>query len=95
MAKITAKYQITLPKVIANKYHVHPGDEIEFVPEGDRIHVIFPSMKIPTLSLQERLNLFDESMRRQQERERTRPALPKGKERGWTREELYTRGRNH
>ena len=48
------------------------------------------------LDTAERLLLFEQSILRQRERERLRPDLMQGKVRegrGWTREELYDRGR--
>jgi predicted nucleic acid-binding protein len=31
MAKVTSKYQVTVPRRIAERYHIHPGDDIEWV----------------------------------------------------------------
>ena len=31
MGKITSKYQVTLPKAIAERYNVRPGDTIDWV----------------------------------------------------------------
>jgi hypothetical protein len=42
--------------------------------------------------VEERLRLFDEAMHRQREREKARP-LEEEADRGWTREDLYRRGR--
>ena len=42
------------------------------------------------MTLRERLRLFDAATARQVERERKR-RLPRGKSRGWTREDLYKR----
>jgi hypothetical protein len=45
------------------------------------------------LSLEERLRLFDEATARQKEREKTmRIRVDPAAGRGWTREQLYTRG---
>jgi AbrB family looped-hinge helix DNA binding protein len=93
MAKVTSKYQVTVPKVIARLYGIHPGDDIDWVAAGDVIRVI-PSGK-PTApeDLESRLRLFDQAT----ERHRRRPSGRKAKgpvERGWTREELYGRGRS-
>ena len=43
MAKVTSKYQVTLPKKIAALYQIRPGDEILWVAAGDVIRVIPPS----------------------------------------------------
>jgi AbrB family looped-hinge helix DNA binding protein len=95
MAKVTSKLQVTIPKHIADEYGIAPGDEIEFVPAGDSIRVILPRrISRSSLSLEERLRLFDESRARQREREK-HMVLPKSPpaERDWQREDLYTRGK--
>lgn len=90
MSKITSKLQVTIPKSIADRYGLRPGDEIEWQAAGDAIRVV-PAARKPMLSLAERLKLF-----RQTEawikRRRVKP-LPEGADRGWKREDLYTRGR--
>ncbi len=94
MAKVTSKLQVTIPKAIADEYGIAPGDEIDFQPAGPQIRVIpRQAMGRARLSLAERLRLFDESMERQREREKRMklPADPPA-DRGWTREDLYTRG---
>jgi antitoxin PrlF len=35
ISRLTSKNQITLPLSIRNKLHVHAGDRVEFVIEGD------------------------------------------------------------
>jgi AbrB family looped-hinge helix DNA binding protein len=42
MAKITSKYQVTLPKKIAEAYKLRPGDEIQWISAGEVIRVIPP-----------------------------------------------------
>lgn len=95
MAKVTSKLQVTIPKRIAEQYGIKPGDEVEFVPAGDVIRVLPPRQRLRSrLSPEERLRLFDAATARQREREKhmklpdTAPA-----ERGWKREDLYTRGK--
>ena len=94
MAKVTSKRQVTIPKAIADRYGIEPGDEIEFREAGDVIRVIPPGHQRETrLGLEERLRLFDEAMarRRRREQEMELPAeTPTGRD--WTREELYSRG---
>jgi AbrB family looped-hinge helix DNA binding protein len=95
MAKVTSKLQVTIPKHIADEYGIVPGDEVEFVPAGDSIRVIVPRQRLRSrLSLEERLRLFDEATARQREREKhmTLPESPPA-DRGWRREDLYTRGK--
>jgi AbrB family looped-hinge helix DNA binding protein len=89
MSKITSKLQVTLPKAIAERFGIRPGDEIQFRPAGDGIRIETMKPREP-LSVEERLKLFDESTRRVRRR-RWKGKPPK--DRGWTREELYDRGR--
>jgi AbrB family looped-hinge helix DNA binding protein len=95
MSLVTTKLQVTVPKAIADKYQIRPGDEIEWIEAGDGIRVVPAKALPPTADTKERLRLFDESIARQRERE---AAAPRGTpavtaERGWTREELYDRDR--
>ena len=95
MAKVTSKLQVTIPKHIADEYGIAPGDEIDFVPAGDSIRVVLPhQISRSSLSLEERLRLFDESRARQRQREK-HMVLPKDPpaKRDWKREDLYTRGK--
>lgn len=95
MAKVTSKLQVTIPKAIADEYGIAPGDEIDFQPAGPQIRVV-PRRAAGRgrLSLAERLRLFDEARKRQRRREKKMklPARPPA-DRGWTREDLYTRGK--
>lgn len=96
MAKVTSKLQVTVPKALADQFGIQPGDEIEWEPAGDVIRVLPPGHRTEDLDTAERLRLFEQSILRQRERERQRPDLLHGKVRegrGWTREELYDRGR--
>jgi len=40
MAKVTTKLQLTLPKRLAERCGISPGDEVEFAAAGDIIHLI-------------------------------------------------------
>ncbi len=98
---MTSKLQLTVPKAIAVEYGIRPGDELDWEPAGDVIRVIPPRAEARqerSMSVEERLRLFDRATRRQQHRRvmdrKLRKGLRKGlQDRGWTREELYTRGR--
>ena len=94
MAKVTSKLQVTIPKVLADRYQIRPGDEIRFEEAGDVIRVIPPSTGAPTdgLHVSERLVLFDTATERQQERQTRMPQWPRPRTRRWTREALYRRG---
>jgi len=94
MAKVTSKRQVTIPKAIADRYRIREGDELEFVPAGDAIRVLPPGSAVEPRPVTARLALFDAATARQRARQGTRaPARGKGKGRGWTREDLYDRGR--
>ncbi len=95
MAKVTSKLQVTIPKAIAERYGIEPGDEIEFEAAGDVIRVVPPGRRRQArLGLEECLRLFDAATARQREREKRMklPAEPPA-DRGWKREDLYTRGK--
>jgi AbrB family looped-hinge helix DNA binding protein len=93
VSKVTSKYQVTVPKVIAEKYHIRPGDRIDWVAAGDVIRVIPPDTKLPAEDSESRLRLFDQATKRHLKR----PPAPETKSpsgRGWRREDLYKRGRS-
>ena len=93
MAKVTSKLQVTIPKVIANQYGIEPGDEVAFVEAGDAIRLIPDGARQETPDTAARLKVFDQATRRQAQRDRQRgPGKPPA-DRGWTRAELYRRGR--
>lgn len=95
---MTSKLQVTLPKAIADRYGIRPGDEIEWEAAGDAIRIIPEGIPRGNASsgrpLNERLRLFDLAT------ERLRRNLPKRRrlqvrDRGWKREDLYIRGGPH
>jgi AbrB family looped-hinge helix DNA binding protein len=92
MAKVTSKLQVTVPKALAERYGIDPGDEIEWEAAGDVIRVV-PARRQAAHDLQARLRLFDQATARQKARETGR-TWPRAKARGWTRAELYDRGRS-
>jgi len=95
MAKVTSKLQVTIPKRIAERYAIAPGDNLEFVAAGDGIRIVPAGKSGPAkLSVAERSRLFRDASGRQRAREKTMklPSRPSGS-RGWTREELYARGK--
>jgi len=92
MAKVTSKLQVTVPRALADRYGIAPGDQIDWEPAGDAIRVV-PGRNRARRSAAARARLFDQATKRQQERQAARPVAPVT-ERGWTREDLYDRGRD-
>ena len=37
---MTSKLQVTIPKVIADQYGIHPGDDIAWIAAGDAVRVV-------------------------------------------------------
>lgn len=93
MGKVTSKLQVTVPKAIADRFRIAPGDEIEWVPAGDSIRVIPKSRRRSPTDVRARLRSFDEATQRQRLREAGRSFEKEPKDRGWKREDLYDRGR--
>ena len=95
MAKVTTKFQVTLPMAIAKRYNIQPGDEIDWIAAGEVIRVIPPEHKVDGDDLESRLRMFDQATERARRRQR-RPAntTQSAPSRGWVREDLYTRGRS-
>lgn len=93
MAKVTSKLQVTVPKAIAERYRIRPGDEIEWVPAGDTIRVVPPRRQAPAVDLEQRLRLFDAATERQRQRRPRRRKARAALSRGWKREDLYDRAR--
>jgi AbrB family looped-hinge helix DNA binding protein len=93
MAKITSKLQVTVPKALADRYGIQPGDEIDWEAAGDAIRVV-PARRRPLrASVEQRLALFDRAEQRQRRRERAQGLRRAARKRGWRREDLYRRGR--
>ncbi len=92
MAKVTGKFQITLPKALVDQCGIRVGDELELRPIGRSIQIDRRPARDATRLRQDRLAHFDRATQRQQARHATASARP-ARSRGWTREELYVRGR--
>ena len=94
MSKVTSKFQVTIPKSIAERFNIKPGDHIDWEAAGDTIRVVpAPKRAKPKTELQDRLKDFDRATDRQREREASLdPALlatSVQEGRGWTRADLY------
>ncbi len=94
MSKVTSKLQVTVPKALAERYGIQPGDDIRFEEAGEVMRVVPDAAAKPAevLNTEARLRLFDAATARQRTREAGR-SLRTVSSRGWTREELYERGR--
>ena len=94
MSKVTSKLQVTVHKALAERYGIRPGDDIRFEEAGEIMRVVPPDAGAPCegLDVEARLRLFDAATERQRQREAGRRARP-ASTRGWSREELYERGR--
>jgi len=93
MAKVTSKYQVTVPRKIADEYHIRPGDNIDWVPAGEAIRVIPPGKQTAPQGREWRLRWFDQATERHRKR-RLERAAAQPRSRGWRREDLYGRGRS-
>ena len=91
MSKVTSSLEVRLPEEIVRQFGIKPGDELEWLPEGDEIRLILSSPE-NRLSVEERLAVFEESIRLQRAREQKLGPIEPAEDRGWTREELYNRG---
>jgi AbrB family looped-hinge helix DNA binding protein len=92
VGKVTSKLQVTIPKRIADRYGIRPGDDLDWVEAGDTVRVIPDQRRNELPDPSRRLELFDAATARQAAREHERTAEP-ASDRGWSREELYQRGR--
>ena len=97
MAKVTSKLQLTIPKVVADQYGIRPGDEVEVAPSGSFIRMVPPSRRREDLTIAERVKLFRQMLDHHRKRQRSQSKARRAKaqaetDRGWKREDLYTRG---
>lgn len=95
MAKVTSKLQVTVPKAVADRLGIRPGDSLDWQVEGTAARVT-RAATAGKGSAANRLARFDEATKRIEERARAWRRAHGAKEptdRGWTRESLYTRGR--
>jgi AbrB family looped-hinge helix DNA binding protein len=97
MARVTSKLQVTIPKVIADRYGIQPGDDLEWMEAGETIRVA-KQKGDPAADAADatgaRLLRFDAATQRQIRRQRSGPrSAGSGRDRGWKREDLYRRGR--
>jgi AbrB family looped-hinge helix DNA binding protein len=92
MTRVTGKFQITLPRRLVDAFGIRVGDEVELVAAGEVIALVPASAAKLRLSREERLQHFDQATRRQADR--SLPVTAESEGRGWSRDELYNRGRS-
>jgi len=90
MSKVTSKYQVSIPKALAEKIGIRVGDDLAWEDAAGTLRARVATVPKAQFPVRERLRLFDAATARQAGRERAQ-RLPRSKDRGWTREELYTR----
>ncbi len=93
MGKVTSKFQVTIPKAIADRYGIRPGADIQWLEAGDAIRVVVGAGPHEGPDPARRLDLFDQATKRQRDRDTDTGPAPAGAGRGWRREDLYGRGR--
>ena len=92
MAKVTSKLQVTVPKALAERYAIRPGDEIAWEAAGDAIRVVpHGRARRPTGRRGSGSSTRPPTGSAGATRSSGAARPPAG--RGWTREELYDRGR--
>lgn len=91
MSKVTSKLQVTVPKTLAERHGIRPGDDITWESAGDVIHVKTGTPVPAGRSVEERLSLFDQASERHARRHGG-AGRTGAKGRGWSRDELYRRG---
>jgi AbrB family looped-hinge helix DNA binding protein len=97
MAKVTSKLQLTIPKAVADQYRIRSGDEVEIVPSGSFIRMNPASRRREDLTVAERVKRFRRILREYRNRQRIDAKARRARARveglrGWSREDLYTRG---
>jgi len=85
VGKVSSKYQVSIPKSLAERLGVHPGDEIDWRVAGNELGVT-PRHARRAVTIEERLSSFDAATRRQAARDQGRSTKPAS--RGRKRERL-------
>jgi AbrB family looped-hinge helix DNA binding protein len=91
VSKATSKLRLTIPKALADRLRIRPGDEVDWLEAGDGLRLIRrPVAKASDLAA--RLRAFDEATHRQAARQKGY-VTSKTSDRSWIRAELYERGK--
>ncbi|REJ83873.1 MAG: AbrB/MazE/SpoVT family DNA-binding domain-containing protein [Acidobacteria bacterium] len=93
MAKSNEQMQVTIPKALAERYGISPGDELELEPAGRDILIrVGRRGPLVPLATEERLRIFDQATARQRRRDQRLGSLgDRPADRGWKRGDLYDR----
>lgn len=89
MSKVTSKYQVSVPKALADQYGIKPGDDLLWETCGAALRVVPARTRARRLNVEERLRAYDETTRRIENLMSRRTAGDEPRDRGWTRDELY------
>lgn len=92
MSKVTRKLQVTIPKAIAERFGIRPGDDLEWRAAGGTLCVVPSRAAAPRLSIEERLKLFRAATGRQRRRNGLWAGDHDPEWRGWRRDDLHLRG---
>ena len=67
MSRVTSKLQVAVPKGVAQRYGIRPGDEVLFEESGEVIRAVPDKARAQTegLDIEARLRLFDAANARQ------------------------------
>ena len=90
MSKVTKKLQVSIPKVLADAVGIRPGDDLLWENADGVLRAYTEHNPMNRPDVVERLRRFDETSARQAVRDRSR-WLEAAMDRGWSREDLYTR----
>lgn len=92
MSKVTDKFQIMLPKTLAERYGIRPGGDIRFEAADEAIRLLpaHRGKSATGLDIAARLRLFDAATARQRARQADKGTHPRIS-RGWTRGAPYDR----
>ena len=88
MVRVNSNLELPIPRAIAERYGIRPGDELEVLPANDSIRVIPVRHEKSQESVAARLDRFREMLRQYDETADKRPAFA-WDQRGWHREDLY------
>ena len=94
MTKVTKDLQVAIPTELAERYGIKPGDDVEWREGRDGLRLSHAGAR-EVLPVAVRLDLFDRATLREESRSMRRAErIADGNPgRGWTREQLYDRGR--